>query len=127
MKTKYNVLTIYKKQNDIVMYSNVYDSYDEVLNHLKRHKEADRHSINRSIEISNDDTSINCYRDFVIFTFKGIKDHFIFDMSGKIPIFIGKCFNYEYIYNFIDYYKEFGVKCFDLLIPKDKLGGCNAE
>ena len=129
MKTKYNVLSIYKNSNDIVTTSNSYDTYDEVLDHMRRCKEANGHSIHKAIEVSNKDASIIYYRGFAIFTFKGIKDHFIFDMTRMIPVFIGKCFFYYSAYNFIDIYREFGNKCFDLLVPKIEgtFGGNNNE
>ena len=116
MKIKYNVLSIYNDTNESTVISKQFDTYADVIEHLMRHKESNGHSIYKATEVSNEDVSIIYYRGFAIFTFKGIKDHFIFDITEKVPVFIGKCFFYWSAYNFIDTYREFGHRCFDVLV-----------
>ena len=44
MKIKYNVLSIYNDTNESIVISKQFDTYDDVLEHLMRNKEANGHS-----------------------------------------------------------------------------------
>lgn len=115
MKEEYRVVSIYRSSNGDLMTGFWCNTYDESIDLVKANKNASGHSIHKTTTLSNNDTTIVYYRGYAIFRFNGIKNCFIFDMTGDIPIFIGKCRFYTPAYTFIDTHREYGVKDFTLI------------
>lgn len=115
MKITYRLTTIYRSSDEDLMTSKDCDTLDEVYNHIKMDKRANGHSIHKITTVKNDETTIAYYRGYAIFVFNGIDARFIFDMTGNIPIFIGRCRFNPPAYAFIDAHREYGIKNFDLL------------